>query len=237
VDPILSGTDPLKLNHDDEAKLGQAVHDLIRQHHQLRDNPVFRNRLYRLAGPFRDQRARKDVDIKIFLLDSDQPVAFSHVGGYIYLSRCLEHLIPNDVELEFLIAHEIAHVDQRHGLQQVAKTMAGKPSIPPDLPGLVQRIYHQIAAARDSDQERAADEWAAGQLLRLGRTRHQILAFLRRLETYGAREDEEPNKPHKPGAVLEGEVQDIEAHLQRHPPIPFRLRDLEKVLDARPSAQ
>jgi hypothetical protein len=237
VDPVSPGTDPLKLSHDEEVKLGQAVHELIRQHHRLSVNPAFINRLYSLAVRFRDQRARKDVDIKIFLLDSDEAVTFSHLGGYIYLGRCLERLIPNDVEFEFLIAHEIAHVDQRHGLQQVARTLAGRPSIGPDEPGLVRRIYHQIAAGHDPDQERAADEWAARQLLRLGRTRREILSFLRRLETYRAREEEDPNKPHKPSAVLEAEVQDIEAHLQRHPPIPYRLHDLEKVIGAGPPAQ
>jgi predicted Zn-dependent protease len=241
VDRVPPGTDPLKLTHDQEVKLGQAVHEVILEHHhvlQPGDNPAFVNRLYALAAPFLDQRSRKDIEPKIYLLDSDDVVAFSHLGGYIYLSRYLQRWITSDVELMFLIAHEIAHLDQRDGLHQAAKAMAAKqPSPRGGEPGLVQRIYHQIAAGYAPDQDYAADQWAARQLLRMGKTRHEILLFLRRLEHFGVQEKANPTHPLKPLAALEAEVQDVEAHLQRHPPIPFRVNLLEKVIDAGPAAQ
>ena len=47
VDPI-QWKDPLKLTHDEEVQVGKAVHEVILQHHQVREDPEFQNRLYKL---------------------------------------------------------------------------------------------------------------------------------------------------------------------------------------------
>ena len=234
VEPI-PWKDPLKLTHDDEVKIGKAVHELILKHHPVLQPPaeaVFRDQLHTLVLPFLRLRSRKDDDPRIYLVDSDEAFAFSHLGGYIYVSTYLSRLAAQDVELEFVLAHEIAHLDMRHGIEKAARELAAEAQRT-DQPGLVRRIYHQIADGYDSKQEYDADEWACQQLVNLKRSRHDIRMFFERLKDYNARK--QGVEPHKPMAVLDAKVQDIENHWQTHPAIPYRLEHLKAFLDAPPS--
>ena len=233
VDPI-QWKDPLKLTHDEEVQVGKAVHEVILQHHQVREDPEFQNRLYKLSIPL---QPRKDSVYKFYLLDSRDPIAFSHLGGYIYLDRSLANLVADDIELEFIIAHEMAHLELRHGVTQVAKMMDLKAAAQPDQPGLVQRLYHQIAVGYDDLQEFAADAWAGQRLMRLRRSPHGILSFLRRLEKY-ANHDAVRNgrvSPVKPETPLEAEIQDVEKHWRTHPAMPLRLGKLQELIDGGPA--
>jgi len=234
VDPI-PWKDPLKLTHEDEVKIGKAVHQVIRQHHRVLPpsaEALFRDHLHTLVLPLLELRSRKDGDPKIYLISSGDAFAFSHLGGYIYVSTYLFRLVPEDVELEFILAHEIAHLDLRHGIEKAAREL-GAEAHRADQPGFVQRIYHQIAEGYDSEQEYAADKWACQQLVNLKRPRHDIRMFFVRLQDYNARK--QGGEPQKPMAGLDAEVQDVEHHWQRHPAIPFRLNRLKTILDSDPS--
>jgi len=233
VDPIQC-TDPLKLTHDEEAQVGKAVYDVILQHHQVQEEPEFQNRLYRLSMGLEPP---KDSVYKFYVLDSRDPIAFSHLGGYIYLDRSLANLVADDIELEFIIAHEMAHLELRHGVTQVAKTMDRKSAGQPDQPGLVQRLYHQIAVGYDDSQEFAADKWAGQRLMELRRSPHGILSFLRRLEKYANHDGVRNGRvsPVKPETPLEAEIQDVEKHWRTHPAMPLRLGRLQELIDGRPA--
>ena len=181
VDPI-QWKSSIKLKPDEEAKLGKALHEIIRHHHQVLAEeaaPEFLNHLYKLSARLR----AADVETKIYLIDSNESLSFSHIGGYIYLSRRLAQTISEDVELEFILAHEMAHLEKHHGIAQVVREMVTK-TIPSDQPGLVQRLYHQIAAGYDPRMEYEADASACHRLVRLKRSAHGICLFLRRLENY-----------------------------------------------------
>ncbi len=230
VDPI-SWKDPRKLTRDEEAKIGKALHEVILRRHQVlgeEAEPAFLNHLYKLSVPL----TPKDLEFNFYLLDSDDVFAFSHVGGYIYLSRRLSRLIPDDVELEFMIAHELAHLEKRHGIEKIAKDL-GPEGVRPDQPGLVQRLYHQIASGYDARQEYEADAWACQRLLRLERSPHGILSFLRRLENYEVRNSRVGLM--KPETPLDAEVQNVERHWRTHPRIPLRLSPLQELADPAPA--
>jgi len=53
------------------------------------------------------------------LIDSDVANAISCPGGYIFVSTALFNLCETKHELEAVIAHEVAHVEMRHGLRQL----------------------------------------------------------------------------------------------------------------------
>ena len=75
-------------------------------------------RLAAAAEPFLKARSRPGVRYTFTVLDCPEVNAFSHPGGYIYACRGLFDLIAQDEDqaLEFLIGHEIAHVDQAHAI-------------------------------------------------------------------------------------------------------------------------
>ena len=61
------------------------------------------------------------VPFIIKVIDSDDVNAFALPGGYLYVNRGLLEAADNEAEVAGVIAHEIAHVAARHGVEQASK--------------------------------------------------------------------------------------------------------------------
>src|SRR4029079_6573762 len=104
-----------------DAEMGrQAAAEAERQLPMVRDDYVEEyvneivNRLARVApGPHFDYQAR--------VVNAADINAFSLPGGYLYVNRGLIEAVRNEGELAGVVAHEMAHVVQRHGTSQVSK--------------------------------------------------------------------------------------------------------------------
>ncbi|MFN0264812.1 M48 family metalloprotease [Tepidamorphus sp. 3E244] len=83
-----------------------------------------------VTGRLAEKAASGPNGYKVTLLNSPSINAFSLPGGYIYVTRGLLALANNEAELAAVIAHEMAHIDSRHGLQRqrqaVSATAVGK---------------------------------------------------------------------------------------------------------------
>ncbi|NLN28625.1 MAG: M48 family metalloprotease [Firmicutes bacterium] len=76
---------------------------------------------------FRDmvaQTRRRDIRYLLRVLDSEMVNAFSAPGGFIYLTTgLLEHLGNHGDALANVIGHELAHVELRHALHQLLRSV------------------------------------------------------------------------------------------------------------------
>jgi predicted Zn-dependent protease len=68
---------------------------------------------------------RPDIEYSFYVLDSPEINAFAVPGGFIFITRGALKIISNEAELVGVLAHEIAHIEQGHGL----KAIAGNPEI------------------------------------------------------------------------------------------------------------
>ncbi len=66
-----------------------------------------------------------DADLTVLVLDDRTVNAFAVPGGYIFVTQGLVRQCRDESELAGVIAHEIAHVYRRHGLQEMSKRIAG----------------------------------------------------------------------------------------------------------------
>lgn len=65
------------------------------------------------------------------VVDSDEVNAFALPGGFLYVNRGLLEAADNEAEVAGVMAHEIAHVTARHGVEQATKgTVINYASIP-----------------------------------------------------------------------------------------------------------
>ena len=55
------------------------------------------------------------------LLDSDEINAFAAPSGFIFISRGMLHCTTGEATLAAVLAHEIGHVQHRHGMQAIEK--------------------------------------------------------------------------------------------------------------------
>jgi Zn-dependent protease with chaperone function len=165
------------------------------------------------------------------VLDSDAVCAFSHPGGYIYVCRGLFELVGEDVEegedyaLEFVLGHEIAHVDLKHALACLQD---------PDLKnsglGTLPQFYSFIfPLGYLYEQEVEADRWAF-ERLRHGdrRTRRESLAFLRSFERHAKAHGFGAGRDH----LLGKDLSPVENHYRAHPAAQKRLNALTSLAPA-----
>ena len=178
-----------QLTLDDELEFGADLHNLIVQLNPVLNEGSYLRRVEEVAKPLREHLRRKNVNYTFTILDSDVVNAFSHPGGYVYVSRGLFDLIGEheDYALQFAIGHEIAHVDLQHALRclQDKRVMNNL-----DM-GTVQKLYlliipfgYLIDEKANVDQELEADAWICNRMQRLSRTPREVLSFLRKFEGY-----------------------------------------------------
>lgn len=207
----------------EEARLGNLLHLLILANHGADENSPFQRAVTAATRPIVDLRSRKDVDVTITVLDSNEVNAFSHLGGYVYVTRGLFNLAATEEEFQFVVGHELAHLEMKHAQALVAEaTRAGRLAGVGTLPAL----YHQIAEGYTVAQENAADDWVLERMLRLGHTKRECLAFIRKFEKLSDQQGFR-NGRKEPRTPLGAPVQDVDNHYRSLPAAWERLTRLE----------
>lgn len=173
----------LSMNPAREAELGRDLKDMVLRFNQPLTDGKLQRRLYDAAKPLEKAVSRKEVEYHYTVLDSKTINAFSHPGGYVYVTKGLLDWIGEDDEhvLQFALAHEIYHVDQGHALRCLEDPGFRKMPY-----GTVPLFYLFIFpyGYRPDALDYDADAWAVRQLVKLQHTRRECLTFLRRLDGY-----------------------------------------------------
>ena len=190
------------------------------------DSEAFLKRVEEAAAPFLDARSRKALSYKFTILDSDAVNAFSMPGGFIYVCRGLFSLIGEDEPsaLEFVIGHEIAHVELKHTFACIAGGNAESKKKSVDT---LQQCFLPVAFAYPDRMEFEADAWAWTQMTNaMDRSRYEALTFIRRFEGF-ARENKFPNDGHgqpEPGTNI------LDNHFRAHVAARERKKRADKIL-------
>jgi Peptidase family M48 len=216
----------------EEQQLGEQLNALILQLN-AEDRETDKQRIKVAAQPFLERLPSKEREYRFFVLNSVVPNAFSHPGGYIYLSRKLLEMIPEDENylLEFIVGHEIAHVELQHALKCLRD-----PGVRSFNDGTMQKMYFLVLQYGYPDQlEYDADAWVYRRMKSLRRSEHDCLGFLRKLDAY-AKTHGFPNGRGKPEDLLKEQprnpeggpmISPIDNHLRSHPAAYDRLNRLK----------
>lgn len=65
--------------------------------------------------------AERDLPWQVRVLRIDAPNAFCLPGGFIFFSTGMLDALRSDAEIAAIMAHEVTHVDKRHGMKQAAR--------------------------------------------------------------------------------------------------------------------
>ncbi len=221
--PVLIVPDLEKLPVADEAKLGSLLHELIRANHVIDENGPERRVISEAVRPLLNLHEPKDVEISIYVLDSNEVNAFSHIGGYVYVTRGLFNLVASPEQFIFVVGHELAHLERRDAQKLVAEaTRDGRAASV----GTLQSLYHQIAEGFTKTQEFEADAWIADRMQKLEISKKDTLAFMRKLANF-SEENGFRNGGKPPKTPLAAPVQEIDNHFRSQPAAWERLERLE----------
>ena len=153
---------------EEEAALGAAYAAEVRQQLPLIEDPRSLAALRGLGDELAAQADSTGRDYTFYLVDSPEVNAFAIPGGHVFVNRGLVERADELAELAGVLGHEIAHVAERHGLEQVEKqrnanllltlvyTLLGRE------PGLLEQVAIQgggaaVFARYGRDAEREAD--------------------------------------------------------------------------------
>jgi predicted Zn-dependent protease len=167
------------------------------------------------------------IPFTIKVLDSDDVNAFALPGGFLYVNKGAILAADSEAELAGVMAHEIAHVTARHGVEQASKaTLANYAMIPLIfMTGGLGYIAYQAAQIGvpltflkfSRGVETEADKLGAQYLWASGYDPNNFLTFFEKLEK---------KEKHKPGTLSK--------LFGTHPPTPDRIVKVQGLLSRFP---
>ncbi len=191
------------LTPEQEYYVGRAVAAQVLQSYPPLDRPQaneYLNLLGQSLAVF-SERPETFGGYHFLLLDSDEINAFAAPGGLILVSRGMLRCCQNEDELAAVLAHEICHVELKHGLSAIkqsrltdaftiiaaegAKQMGGEQlaSLTEAFEGSVSDVVSTLTTSGYSrKQERSADAAAVALLQRAGYPAAAMITMLDRMD-------------------------------------------------------
>lgn len=190
------------ISPQEETRLGQAFMRQARAQMQFLDDPELIDYLESLGNRLASQTGRVGQEFRFFVVDDPSINAFAVPGGFITVHTGLVLATETESELAAVLAHEIAHVSQRHiprmlAAQQKATGPAmlamlaaillisaghsegGEAAIALSTAGMVQ---NQINFTRTHEEE--ADRVGTQLMLDAGLDVHAMPVFFKRLHSW-----------------------------------------------------
>jgi hypothetical protein len=178
-----------------------------------------------------------DINYKFFILDIDEVNGYSCPGGIVFITLGMLKMIRTEAELACVLAHEIAHVAQHHGMLEMeerkhhimADNAYGEMDEEMDSMGIEQdkeflsveqemeelcfNIYETIVSGRLHSYEKEADELAVLYASRAGYNGRHMLNLLQRLKHSSSK----TNNEHYTQEQIEERIERISENLSSLP--------------------
>ena len=155
-------------------------------------------RYINLIGNYLSQFTKAyDLGFRYYILNDNRASAFSCPGGYVFITKGILQICSNESELAGVIAHEMVHIIQRHGLKELhlneAKIKANKAfeeldedtggmtDEEKDLESYADNAYQNIISPRLLKYELEADEIAMQYLYRAGYDPTSVVSVLEKI--------------------------------------------------------
>jgi len=149
--PTIGNSSSSLVSIEQERKLGQAWLRSLRGQVKLFDNPIVEDYLAHLVYSLAPNSNVLDRDFSLVIVDSQSLNAFAVPGSIVGINAGLFFYAISEQEFASVIAHELAHLGQRHYARQLERQQL---SAPLKLAGILASVV--IAATTGSDAGLAA---------------------------------------------------------------------------------
>ncbi len=178
-----------------------------------------------------------DINFRFFILDINEVNGYSCPGGIVFITLGMLKMIRTEAELACILAHEIAHVAQHHGMLEMeerkhhimADNTFGEMEEEMDAIGMKQdeeflsveaemeelcfNIYETIVNGRLQSYEKEADELAISYASRAGYDSRHMVNLLQRLKHSSSK----TNNEHYTQEQIEERIERINENLSSLP--------------------
>jgi len=101
-----------------EQEVGDEGIAELKQSERFVDDPVLKAQLDRTMAPLLKVVPSRGIEFKSYILDNPLPNAFALPGGHVLVTTGLLQLAGRPEEVTAAVAHELAHVTQKHSFRQ-----------------------------------------------------------------------------------------------------------------------
>jgi len=218
----------LGLTLEEELLLGKEVHKQVSKEIKYINDDKLIEKIKLLSKPILEMRSRKEIVYNFFVVKSEEVNAFAHVGGYVYINQGLIDFFISDAELQFVMGHEIAHVDLKHCTKKIAYAARAQQVGGNIAESMATLAYSTISLGYSKEDEFEADEKSFQWLIKNKLSRDKALLGVRKLVVLSEKTDQN----RIPGNVKPNDLlTKIDDHFATHPPASERLLRLEKFKD------
>jgi predicted Zn-dependent protease len=113
----------INISQQQEIKLGQQAASQVQQTQKIIKDPAVQDYINRIGQRLVSVSNRSDIPYNFRVVDSKEVNAFALPGGFIFINSGLIKAADSENEFVGVLAHEIAHVSQRHSADQIAKSI------------------------------------------------------------------------------------------------------------------
>jgi predicted Zn-dependent protease len=168
-----------------EIKLGKRLATELEKRSELLNDPVIQELVNRVTQNIViNSDSKTPVTVKV--INSSEINAFSLPGGFLYVNRGLIEAADNEAELAGVIAHEVAHIAARHGVEQASRKdlinwTTRSLSIFGGGTRSINRAARVLSFKFSRSSEKEADRLAAQYLWKAGYDPQALITFLEKL--------------------------------------------------------
>lgn len=112
-------TDISRSDIEAEVQFGQELAARILGKYRMYENKKATRYINLIGKGLAAQSSRPEIDFKFAILNTDMVNAFAAPGGYIFVTKGTLEIIDNEAQLAAVLAHEIAHVTERHIVKEL----------------------------------------------------------------------------------------------------------------------
>jgi predicted Zn-dependent protease len=119
--------DYVPISEADEMIVGDSVHLEMTKEFKLVRGYEKQAYLENIVRKLTQHVERKGIKYTIHVIDDKRTLnAFAVAGGHVYVTTKMVEWTESEDELAFVLGHEIAHADHKHGIRKVQKMMLGQ---------------------------------------------------------------------------------------------------------------
>lgn len=183
------------------------------------DNKQLLDSVKEIGETLNNKSNNSDYKFKFYLVKDDQVNAFALPGGYVVVNTGLLKKADSPEEVAGVLAHELQHVYQRHGLKRIIKRFGISLSIGflfGNIGSTVDAIGGELTGLKfDRDEEREADKLGLELMYNSGIDPNGMVSFFKKLQK------------------IEGSLPNALTLISTHPDTEERIKNLQTVIDDR----
>ncbi len=107
---------------EEKAIGGRLAVEVFSRYGGAYDNPELLRYVNLVGQAVAEVSNRPDIDYHFAILNTEYPNAFATPGGYVFVSIGLLRMIENEAQLAGVLAHEVAHISQKHALKTLERS-------------------------------------------------------------------------------------------------------------------